>query len=82
MFSIINFLFKIFHFNTTSASLCAIIPSSLINGFNVSILNTGTNNIEISAANLRSTGTTIIDQYGGAYIYKQNNTVFAVGRLY
>ena len=73
---------KIFHFNTTSASLCAIIPSSLINGFNVSILNTGTNNIEISAANLRSTGTTIIDQYGGAYIYKQNNTVFAVGRLY
>ena len=73
---------KIFHFDTTSTSLCAIIPSSLINGFNVSILNTGTNNIEISAANLRSTGNTIIDQYGGAYIYKQNNTVFAVGRLY
>ena len=73
---------KIFHFDTTSASLCAIIPSSLTNGFNVSILNTGTNNIQVSAADLKSTGTTIIDQYGGAYIYKQNNTVFAVGRLY
>lgn len=73
---------KVYHFNTTSNSLCAIIPNSLSNGFNVAIMNVGTNNLQISAANLNSVGTTIIDQFGGAYIYKQNNTIFAVGRLF
>ena len=73
---------KVFHFNTTSNSLCAIVPGSLSNGFNIAILNTGTNSLVISAENLRSAGTTIVDQFGGAYIYKQNNNVFAVGRLF
>jgi len=73
---------KVFHFNTATNSLCAIIPDSLSNGFNVAILNTETNSLVISAANLKSFGTTIVDQYGGAYIYKQNNDIFAVGRLF
>jgi hypothetical protein len=73
---------KVFHFNTTSSSLCAIVPNTLPSGFNIAIMNTGTNSLVVSAGNLRSTGTTIIDQFGGAYIYKQNNTIFAVGRLY
>jgi hypothetical protein len=73
---------KVFHFNTTSSSLCAIVPNALPSGFNIAIMNTGTNSLVVSAGNLRSTGTTIIDQFGGAYIYKQNNTIFAVGRLY
>lgn len=73
---------KVFHFNTTSGSLCAIVPDSLSSGFNIAILNTGTNSLVISAANLKSTGTTIVDEFGGAYIYKQNSDIFAVGRLF
>lgn len=74
---------KAIHFDTTSASVCAVFPSSLTNGFNVAIMNTGINSVVLSSdIPLKATGTTIIDQYGGAFIYKQNNNIFAVGRLY
>jgi hypothetical protein len=74
---------KAIHFNTTSTSVCAVFPLSLTNGFNVAIMNTGINSVVLSSnIPLKATGTTIIDQYGGAFIYKQNDDIFAVGRLY
>jgi hypothetical protein len=73
---------KIFHFDTTSDSLTANFPNELANGFNVALMNIGTNSLQIVADNLNSTGSTIIDQYGGAYVYKQNGNVYAVGRLF
>lgn len=72
---------KIFHFDTTTQPLCAIFPSNLPNGFNVAVMNTGTNTLRLSAAQLNSVGVTIGVQYGGAFIYKDNNQLFAVGRL-
>jgi hypothetical protein len=72
---------KIFHFDTTTQPLCAIFPPSLFNGFNIAIMNTGTNNLRLSAAQLKSIGDIIEVQYGGAFIYKDNNQLFAVGRL-
>lgn len=73
---------KVFHFDTTSGSLVAAFPSNLTDGFNVALMNVGTNSLQISATNLNSTGTTIIDQYGGAYVYEQGGNVYAVGRLF
>ena len=72
---------KVVHIDTTTASLCAVFPSSLSNGFNVAIMNTGTNNLVLSAAQLNSAGTTISTRYGGAFIYKDSSNLFAVGRL-
>lgn len=73
---------KVFHFDTTSGSLIATFPSNLTDGFNVALMNVGTNSLQISATNLNSTGTTIIDQFGGAYVYEQSGNVYAVGRLF
>jgi hypothetical protein len=76
---------KVFHFDTSVGNLVATFPAGLADGFNVALMNIGTNSLEISAASpatLRSTGTTIIDQYGGAYVYEQSNIVYAVGRLF
>ena len=72
---------RVVHIDTTTAPLCAIFPSSLSNGFNVAIMNTGTNNLELSAAQLNSAGTLITTRYGGAFVYKDSNNLFAVGRL-
>jgi hypothetical protein len=72
---------RVFHFDTTTQPLCAIFPSTLPDGFNVAVMNTGTNNLRLSAAQLNSVGVTIGAQYGGAFIYKDNNQLFAVGRL-
>jgi len=72
---------RVFHFDTTTQSLCAIFPSTLPDGFNVAVMNTGTNNLRLSAAQLNSVGNVIGAQYGGAFIYKDNSQLFAVGRL-
>lgn len=72
---------KVVHIDTTTTSLCAIFPSSLCKGFNVAIMNVGTNNLVLSAAQLNSAGTTITTRYGGAFVYKNSNSLFAVGKL-
>ena len=72
---------KVVHIDTTTGSLSAIFPSDLSNGFNVAIMNTGTNSLVLSAAQLNSAGTTITTQYGGAFVYKDSNNLFAVGKL-
>jgi hypothetical protein len=72
---------RVVHIDTTTAPLCAIFPSSLSNGFNVAIMNVGTNQLVLSAAQLKSVGTTIAAQYGGAFVYKDSDNLFAVGRL-
>ena len=72
---------RVVHIDTTTAPLCAIFPSSLSNGFNVAIMNTGTNNLVLSAAQLNSAGTLITTRYGGAFVYKDSGSLFAVGRL-
>lgn len=72
---------RVFHFDTTTHPLCATFPSILPNGFNVAIMNTGTNTLRLSAAQLNSVGVIIGVRYGGAFVYKDNNQLFAVGRL-
>ncbi len=73
---------KIFHFDTTTKSLCAIFPTALSNGFNVGIMNVGTNTLQVSSAdNYKSVGSFISVQYGGAFVYKQGTSLFAVGKL-
>lgn len=73
---------KIYHFDTTSGSLCAIFETAVLtNGFNITIVNTGTQNVLISSNNLKSIGTTISEQYGSVYVYTFQNDVFAIGRL-
>ena len=72
---------RVFHFDTTTQPLCAVFPSTLPDGFNVAIMNTGTNTLRLSAAQLNSVGVTIGVRYGGAFVYKDNNQLFAVGRL-
>ena len=72
---------KVVHIDTTTSSLCAIFPSSLSSGFNVAIMNTGTNSLVLSAAQLNSAGTTISARYGGAFVYKDSTNLFAVGKL-
>lgn len=70
------------HFNTpTGLSLSAIVPNNIPNGFNTVIMNTGFGKLYIVASNLASTGTIIEQRYSGAFIYKDNDTVFAVGNL-
>jgi len=72
---------KIFHFNTTTQSLCAIFPSSLPDGFNVTLMNTGTKQLRLSAAQLNSITSTIGIKYGGAFVYKDNSQIFANAML-
>ncbi|NBP16944.1 hypothetical protein EBU95_21610, partial [bacterium] len=74
---------RVIHFNTTTQSLCAIIPSSLRTDFNCAVMNTGTGTLVLSTyQSLRATGTTITSQYGAAFVYKDStNNVYAVGRL-
>jgi hypothetical protein len=72
---------RVIHIDTTTSSLCAIFPNNLSNGFNVAIMNTGTNNLVLSAAQLNSSGTIIATRYGGAFVYKDFGNLFAVGRF-
>lgn len=70
---------KIFHFNN-SIPLSAIFPNSLLDGFNVALMNTGTSTLHLSTnSNYRSIGNVLKTQYAGAYVYKANSQIFAVG---
>jgi len=64
--------------------LTASIPSGLQAGFNVALMNTGTNNIVLSSqTTLFASGSSVASGYGGALIYTDSsNNVFAVGRLF
>ncbi len=71
---------KVFHFDTTSSALTAFFPGILTNGFNAAIMNTGTNYLHISSnIQYNAVGDKIIDRYSGAYVYKSNSNIFAVG---
>ena len=72
---------KVVHFDTISKSLCAVFPEELSPGFNVALMNTGTNDLVLSAIQINSIGTTITTRYGGAFVYKESNSLFAVGGL-
>jgi len=75
---------KIFNFNTSSGILSAIFPSSLPNGFNVGITNTGTNSVYVSSTqvnNLCATSNKNSTQFSGIYIYKTNNLLYGIGRF-
>ena len=71
---------KVFHFDTTSAPLTASFPGLLSDGFNVGIMNTGTNVLTISSnIQYNAVGNKLTDRYSGAYVYKSNSNIFAVG---
>ena len=71
---------KIFHFDTTSGALTASFPGLLSDGFNAAIMNTGTNYLYISSnIQYNAVGNKLIDRYSGAYVYKSNSNIFAVG---
>lgn len=72
---------RVVHINTTTNPLSAIFPNSLSDGFNVAIMNTGTNNLILSATQLNSLGTIIAVRFGGVFVYKDSGNLFAVGRL-
>ena len=74
---------KVVHFDTTAGSLYASFPVSLSTGFNVAVMNTGTNNLVLSSnRSIKSSGTTIAGGgYGGALIYNDGANIFAVGKL-
>lgn len=74
---------KVFHFNTTSTSLCAIFPtSSLSNGFNVGIVNIGTGTVFLSSdlsPIINAPGTQNSTPYSGMFIYEIGNALYGVG---
>jgi len=71
---------KVFHFNTSSAPLFAIFPNTLPDGFNVALMNTGTFSLSLSTNGpYKARGSVIFEQYAGAYVYKTNSELFAVG---
>ena len=74
---------KIFHFNTTQ-SLTATFPSNLAEGFNVAIMNIGTNILHLSAGDgltYKALGDKLFDTYASAYVYKSGSSLFATGGL-
>lgn len=73
---------KVFHFDTSSTSLTAAFPTELSEGFNVAIMNTGTNSLILSSnGTINSIGSTIATRYGSSYVYTFSGQLFAVGRL-
>ena len=75
---------KVFHFNTNATILNAIFSPTLSNGFNVALMNVGTNSLVLStnpSAPLRARSNTVADLYGGAFVYKDSNSFYAAGRL-
>jgi hypothetical protein len=70
------------HFNTpANGSYTLTIPLSVNNGFNAIVMNTGEGKLVLSSQNLISTGTEIETRYSGAFIYKDNNVVYATGNI-
>lgn len=75
---------KIFNFNTVLGNLSAIFPSTLPNGFNIGITNTGTNTIFVSSTqvnNLCAFSNRNSTRFSGIYIYKADNTLYGIGRF-
>jgi hypothetical protein len=73
---------KAHHFNTPLNGIYTFtIPLSVNDGFNTIIMNTGLGILEINSPNLISTGTKIETRYSGAFIYKDNGIVYAVGNI-
>jgi hypothetical protein len=74
---------KIFNFDTSSNSLSAIFPATLKNGFNVVIMNVGTNYLYLSApnSNYKSSGKTLYEIYDSAYVFVNNQNIYAIGKL-
>ena len=75
---------KVFHFDTTSTALTASFPSTLSEGFNIAIVDTGTKYLHLSAGSgltYKAIGTKLMDQYAGAYVYKTGSDIFAIGGL-
>lgn len=71
---------KVYHINTGATQLTASFPVSLPNGFNVSIINTGTGIINLSSNTaFNATGTLNSVQYSGIFIYKTNNQFYGIG---
>lgn len=75
---------KVFHFNTDVSILSAVFSPTLANGFNVALMNVGTNSLVLStnpSVSLKARGNTVIDIYGGAFVYRDSDNFYAVGRL-
>jgi hypothetical protein len=77
-----NDIGKIFHFDTVSFPLTAYFPSTLNNGFNVTLMNISTNFLQLSGGNtLNAIGDKIYERFGSAFVYKHNGQFYAIGRL-
>lgn len=73
---------KAHHFNTPlSGSLTVTIPLSVMDGFNITLMNTGLGTLILDSPYLLSTGTEIETRYSGAFVYKDNGIIYAVGNL-
>jgi hypothetical protein len=72
---------KIIHLDTTTTpEITASFPTSLPNGFNVSLVNAGTGIIYLSSDDvINSAGQFNSIQYTGMLIYKTNNKFFGIG---
>jgi len=72
---------KIIHLDTSiTPSISASFPNSLLNGFNVCIINAGTGIIYLSAqSTLNAPGVFNTVPYSGMFIYKVNNQFFGIG---
>jgi len=76
---------RVYHLDTSTGNLSVGLPSSLPNGFNFRITNTGTNTIYVS-----STQTPMICafsnrctlQFGSLFIYKANDKLFGTGDFF
>jgi hypothetical protein len=75
---------NVLHFNTNSSNLTAAIPSTLQAGFNVALMNTGSNSVILSSnRTIFAAGSSISNGYGGALIYTDSsNNIYAVGKLF
>ena len=70
------------HLNTTSASISALFPSNLTEGFSVALMNTGTNYLYLSSAlPLVSLGNSLSGKGSGAFTYVHSGSLYAVGRF-
>jgi hypothetical protein len=73
---------KAVHLDTTSTTLSALFPSTLIEGFSVALMNTGTNYLYLSSAlPLVSIGNSLSGKGSGAFAYVHNGSLYAVGRF-
>lgn len=75
---------KVFHFNTDASILSAVFSPTLTNGFNVALMNVGTNSLVLStnpSVPLKAMSNTVIDLYGGVFVYRDSDNFYAAGSL-